>query len=66
MLFDSALDQVREGLTSLETALSVTVAGKDKPADRPVEGGAEPRADIPVGQLRPRRHGCSCDFPPGV
>lgn len=26
MLFDSALDQVREGLTNLEAALSVTMA----------------------------------------
>ena len=26
MLFDSALDKVREGLTSLEAAMSVTMA----------------------------------------
>ncbi len=29
MLFDSALDKVRQGLTSLEAALSVTMAEEE-------------------------------------
>ena len=29
LLFDSAMDKVREGLTSLEAALSVTITGED-------------------------------------